>query len=340
MASIGEGYVWPNITFSSDGFRCNVISERSFETVALGYYEGAQPVTITVAGYENGVDQFVNLILELLSADGVADTNLQTLWADLSAERSDPEIARFRRFEALLGFDPDEGDEFFIEARLSDATLLGENALAEIATGTIGNMMSAKQITEGTTAFAFDMNVNDAFRPSLPVAMEWGSREAWRVGVEAANLVRHQAGLNGQPIDNCRLAELAGVSSTILTSDKSAGSLSWVMRQTEDCHRIVLRSRWETSRRFDVARLIGDNLFTGCMSIPPEPLSPATRSFSYRQKAQRAFAAELLSPWDAVRDMIGNDSSEENQEQVADYFSVSSMTIDTLLRNNERTGRE
>ena len=88
-----------------------------------------------------------------------------------------------------------------------------------------------------------------------------------------------------------------------------------------------------------MARLIGDQLFAGSMPTPTEPLSPATRSHSYRQKAQRAFAAELLSPWQTVKDILGDDFSQENQEQVAEYFGVSPMTIETLLINNERTGR-
>lgn len=339
-AAIGEGYVWPNITFSSDGFQCNVISERSLETAAPGYYAGAKAVTIPAMAYEGGVDRFVTRILQLVADAGITGTNLQTLWDDLSVERNDPELARFRRFEALLGFDPDEADEARIEEWLSGAALLGEHAWYEVATGSAGNMMSAEQITEATALLAFDMNVNDAFRPSLTMTSEWGNREAWRVGVNAANLVRQQAGLDRHPVENSRLAELAGISSAAIESDKSANSLSWVLHQPDDCARVVLRSRWETGRRFDVARLIGDRLFTGIAHTQTEPLSPATRSYSYRQKAQRAFAAELLSPWEAVKDILGNDFSQENQEQVADHFDVSPMTISTLLVNNERTGRE
>ena len=84
-----------------------------------------------------------------------------------------------------------------------------------------------------------------------------------------------------------------------------------------------------------MARLIGDRLFCENSFTHAEPLSPATRSYSYRQKAQRAFAAELLSPWDVVRVMLEDDSSPENQEQVGEHFSVSPLTISTLLVNNE-----
>jgi hypothetical protein len=340
MTAIGEGYVWPNITFSSDGFQCNVISQRSVETAAPGYYAGAKAVTIPATDYEIGVDQFVTRILQLVSDAGLVDTNLHTLWYDLNAELNDPEIARYRRFEALLGFDPDEVDDERVEDCLKDAEFLGEQAWAEVATGAAGSIISARHITDATESLAFDMNTNDAFRPSLPVKSEWGSREAWRVGIDAANLVRDQAGLSHEPISDPHLAELAGISPKVLASDISTNSVSWVFLQTDDFARIALRSRRDTGRRFDVARLIGDRLFTGIARTHTELLSPATRSYSYRQKAQRAFAAELLSPWETVREMLGNDLSLENQEQVADHFAVSPMTIGTLLVNNERTGRE
>ena len=35
MATIGEGYVWPNVTFASDGFQCEVFSSRSSEADTL-----------------------------------------------------------------------------------------------------------------------------------------------------------------------------------------------------------------------------------------------------------------------------------------------------------------
>lgn len=72
----------------------------------------------------------------------------------------------------------------------------------------------------------------------------------------------------------------------------------------------------------------------------PEPLLPATRASSYRQKMQRAFAAELLSPFAFVNDMMGGDYSEEKQNEVAEYFKVSPMTIQTQLVNHRRIDRD
>ena len=114
---------------------------------------------------------------------------------------------------------------------------------------------------------------------------------------------------------------------------KAVGSRGFSEVMVDSPH-IALRSKWETSRRFEFARLLGDRLFNENTYNDQEPLSPATRSYSYRQKAQRAFSAELLSPWPVVKEMLGSDYSDENQEHIADHFQVSYRTINTLLRNN------
>ena len=68
---------------------------------------------------------------------------------------------------------------------------------------------------------------------------------------------------------------------------------------------------------------------------------PATRAHTYRQKAQRAFAAELLAPFEAVDAMLAGDADDEERRQaVANHFAVSSMAVDTLLMNHGRLQRE
>ena len=341
MPAVGEGYFWPNITISTDGFQCDLTSERSDPSDSpFFYYIGAPPITVSANDFESAVDHFALLVLERLHNDGIYNTNLQTLWEDLNSERSDPDVARFRRIEALLGFDPDEVEEENIERWIQDGRVLGHSALEELAAATAKHMVSAQQITDTTESLGFDMNVDDAFRLSGLVPAQWGQPAAWRVGVAAANAVRQQARLDEQPIDDKKLAELAGVLTSGLNSAQNANSFSWVWRQSSNTCRAVLRSPWKTNRRFDLARLIGDRLFNESDFIAGDPLTPATRSYSYRQKAQRAFAAELLSPWEPVKSMLNNDYSSENQEQVADYFAVSQRTINTQVANYEGIGRE
>ena len=344
LTGIGEGYVWPNITIASDGFLCTVDSAPSRDPSPRPFdYIGApnaMPAVVTAADFEQAVDAFINYTLQLLANAGLSDSDLHKHWQDLNEERNDPEFTRFRRFEALLGFDPDEMDESHIANLLDDAVSLGANALDELATGAGAGIMSAQQISEVTQATAFDISAASAIHLAQPVPATWGALPAWRIGVATANALRQQVGMNGQPLDNRMLSDLAGISDAALTSDRRTDTLSWVFHPTPHQARAALRSPYPTGRRFDVARLLGDRLFSEIGFTAGEPLSPATRSYSYRQKAQRAFAAELLSPWESAQNMLGNDYSDENTEQVAGYFAVSDWTVKTQIANHTGVGRE
>ena len=340
MTDIGEGYAWPNISFSCDGFSCEVRSERSQESGTIRFsYIGSETHVVPAADFEETVDDFTKFVLQQLTDSCLSETNLQKLWNDLTTERQDPTLSRFRRIEALLGFNPDESDAARIEAWLNDADTLGENSLAELATGAGSSMVSARDIADVTSKVGFTSKASDAFRLSNLPAVHWGIGPAWRIGVAMAKAARQQAGLGENPITDSHLVELAGLSKEAVKSDLSTNGISWVFRAAEASPSIVLRPRWKTGRRFDLARLIGDRLFTEGDFTPSEPLAPATRSYSYRQKAQRSFAAELLSPWETVQAMLKGDRSEESREQIAEYFDVSERVISTLLLNNEPDAR-
>jgi Zn-dependent peptidase ImmA (M78 family) len=111
--------------------------------------------------------------------------------------------------------------------------------------------------------------------------------------------------------------------------------LSLVLTEGSEQSHVLLRSKWKTGRRFELARLLGDYV----VYTTDEPMRPATRSATYRQKVQRAFAAELLSPFQAVDDMLNSDYSMESQQDVANHFGVSELTVRTLLVNHNRISR-
>lgn len=339
MANIGEGYLWPLITFSCDEFQCRITGKRTSASDPVPYqYRGAGRMDIPAIDFERGVDEFVGVALDRLSQARLTGTNLQNMWQEVTAERNDPVVARFRRIEALLGFDPDELPEERIAGWIKDAEALGETPLRELAVGAAGQMLSAQRIYESTEAAGFTMNPEDAFQLQPFNQPRWGDTDAWRIGVSAAKALRAQAGLGDAPISNSRLAELAGMPvAAIESGDKCTRNISWVLQQEGGGARVALRSQWKTARRFDVARLMGDRLFAGVHSGSDELLAPATRSYSYRQKAQRAFAGQLLSPWETVEGMLGADYSVEHQEDIADYFDVSQWTIGTLITNNQRS---
>jgi hypothetical protein len=340
MTSIGEGYVWPNVTIFSDSVRTALISAPSDPDAKPFRYLGALPTVVTAREFEAAVDAFVPKILARVDA-AAPGSNLARTWADVLAERADPEIAKRRRLEAFLGRDPDSVDDDAVERLLADRAQFGDGALIELAAeaaqrGPNAAALSAGGIVGIIDARGFEGSPRDSVRldaehkvvPSADVP-------AWLVGVRAARALRDQEKLGLDPISNDRLARMAGVDPRAVTEKAGGAEMSFALDRSATDMRLVLRSKWDTGRRFDLARLLGDRVLNASGG-----LHPATRASTYRQKAQRAFSAELLSPFEAVDAMLQGDYSIENQEEVADHFHVSGLTVDTLLKNHGRIPRD
>lgn len=352
MSAIGGGYAWPGVEIVSDGRQCFLRSEPTPDAGAVLFrYIGAdRRVLVSAEAFEAAIDGFLNEVAGRLEGRGLRDTNLHRLLSDLGTERADPALARFRRLEARLGLDPDEIDADEIHRRLADAPELGEEALEEVAADTASRgagperMMSAADFASAAARSGFDVDWRDAAAPGgvEDVSPPGPAAPAWRVGKGMARRIRDRAGLaNGGPVSNARLAELAGTTEDAITRNRRcADGMAFALRGRGAGGRLALRSKWATGRRFELARLAGDRLFASLTGCAAENLFPATRAYSYRQKAQRAFAAELLSPFDAVDDMLRDDYSEDSQRKAARRFDVSEMTIQTALVNHRRLARD
>lgn len=341
MNSIGEGYVWPNISIFSDGVRTALISEPSSRPDAKPFrYIGAQPHIIPSTLLEGAIDAFIPRVIARLGAQGCEGSNLQKLWEDILTERRTPDLALRRKLEALLGVDPDEGDQQTLEQLLADSRSLGKDAIAEVAADRgLGNaILSAAQISDIARSVGSECDGKDMVR----LRSDWpryaqGDVPAWLVGVRCAAALRQQEGFGENAIDDATLSNLIGVSGDILSRKHDNRSpFAFILGGHDGRGTIVLRSKWRTGRRFELARLLADHLIISGSG----KLFPATRSYTFRQKAQRAFAAEFLAPFEIVTAMLDGDYSEENQQEVAEYFDVSPLTIRTLLVNHGKLERD
>jgi len=340
MTAIGEGYVWPNLTIFSDGMRTALLAERSVRPDAKPFrYLGAPASVLPSAQFEAAVDAFIPRILGRLRDQGVVETDLDRIWRDVLAERADPGLFRRRKLEALLGREPDEADPAALEGLIADAASLGEQAVEELAADYAGGgvLLSADTLGQIAASSGFAASPRSAVRLATGTRLRSAQDfPAWQIGADAARLIREQEGLGSQPVSDPTLARLAGVESKALTADASTGRISFALDRTGTDSRVVLHSRWPTGRRFHLARLLADRL----VAPPRGRLHAATRAYTYRQKMQRSFAAELLSPFQAVDDMLKGDYSAEAQQDAAEHFQVSERTILTLLVNHRRLERE
>lgn len=338
MSSIGGGYIWPDITLSSDGERLAVVAHATSERPeTLFRYINSVTAVLSASAFESGVDEFVTQVLERLNAEGLPHTNLADIWSEVLAEREDAEQTFQRKLEALMGHDPDEAPVAFMTQLQDDARAFGNTAAQELA-ASIGQSHGLKAPLSVTGIRDIARQMGHASSPQDRVCrtlvVPEGSRgqiPAWKLGVGAARLLRQQERLGVLPISNDCLAAMMGMSVQSLekTSGKS-DAFAFALNDSNLNNPVVLRARGGTGRRFELARLLGDCLMPG----DRKQLYPATGTDTYQQQLQRAFAAELLCPFDTARDMLAGDYSDENQQDVADYFQVSDLTVRTQLVNN------
>ncbi|PMS22092.1 hypothetical protein C0Z18_06130 [Trinickia dabaoshanensis] len=338
MASIGGGYIWPNIHIVSDGINVSLISKPTSERIRTPYrYLSDSVSVISATDFEGEVDLFVEAVLQRLQSVHVTHTNLHDIWRGLAEERQDPALTKQRKFEALLGEDPGEMDDAQLQGFIANAEATGQAALEEIA----ANRIPGKAVPDIPhlleLGHARGVVTNPSDRITLHGHIPHDMDAPWRAGTRAAQLLRAQENIDpGVAITNDQLARMYGATRHIFDPLDQSPDLSFDLSESDKCHRVILRRAGrETARRFALARLLGDAL----THTTNDAVRPATHSDTYRQKVQRAFAAELLSPFQAVDHMLDGDYSAENQQEVADHFQVSDRTILTLLVNQRRLDR-
>ena len=107
--NVGYGYVWPNLSFSSDWQSVHVAARpSSVSKVAPIRYLNHFDHPLPISEFEKGVDDFVNGTIARLHSVGETDTELSALWNEVLEERRDPQMSLYRALEACMGYDPDE----------------------------------------------------------------------------------------------------------------------------------------------------------------------------------------------------------------------------------------
>lgn len=340
MGAIGGGFIWPNIRVISDGEQIKLVTQPTnpSPTEPIRYLTELNSVFRAVE-FEGAVSRFIEQVQGQLRAENVEETNLDRVWVEVRNERADKDEAKRRRLEALLGFDPDHADAALLDRLVEEAKELGEGAVRELAAMSSGrgNVLTADQLNAIADEIGLETRPRDGVHLEHRAQLSTiGKVPAWKRGAEAAQAVRAQEHMDGNPISNRRLAEMAGTRAEILDRKADKPDLSFVIDNEGNASRVVLRPNWETSRRFDLARLLGDRIAAG----ESGRLLPATRAYTYRQKLQRSFAAEFLCPFVALDDWLDGDYSPERQDDVAGHFNVSPLTVRTLLVNHGRIDRD
>ena len=337
-ASVGHGFVWPNLTISSDGEQIEIrcAPTRASDASPIQYLnEGS--LFLSVDEFEREITELIQNTIRRLDDVGLTDTNLHALWRDLSIERGSPSTTRYRTWEARLGFDPEEGPEALIESVGDLARQVGIGAMSEVASALSGRdpshdltLVTELAQVQGYRA-SFDKLHLDR-EQLMPV--ESAPTNVWQRGYDLARQVRSQIGNDSDPVYNEWLSELLGLQAGSLTASESTSGLHWL----EMAHRdrrgrswwVTFRSVNSNGRRFAASRYLAESLLSDVQDL----WLPLTDTHTYRQRLQRSFAAEFLCPVQALRDFLNRDYTDSRVDEAADYFQVSPLIVSHQIDNH------
>lgn len=346
VASAGGGFIWPNVIFASDGESLTVASIPRLRPEAYEPIRYIIPLRgrITAGEFETKVDAFMEAMVSHHHKMKVEDTTLPVLWSELKEERADPAAARWRKLEAMCGFDPDDAPAALIEALAEDKFRLGPRALEELAAHgrheaaeTLSSVQNLANATGKPRAGGFRCTPHSLkSRPSYTAGMR-----PWERAAKLAQAAREEWNLNGEPVSNMKLADILQTSKDAFKDRavKAATPMPLAICHSDrEIADIYVGSSWKTSRRFAACRILGHWLDDAAKT---ERVIPATEVKTADQQFQRAFAQEFLCPFEALMERLQTTSPTEYAiEDAAEYFGVSPWAVRTTLVNKGEMDRE
>ena len=134
IGGAGGGYIWPDLSFSSNWESVLVSSCRTEQSEAQPIrYLNDFSVNIPIRDFERCIDRFMSGTIARLSDTVSAETELSVLWHDVINERRDHELSRWRKLEACMGYDPDGAPQELVHSLRQAVMSYGEGAVQEMA---------------------------------------------------------------------------------------------------------------------------------------------------------------------------------------------------------------
>jgi Zn-dependent peptidase ImmA (M78 family) len=346
VASAGGGFAWPNVIFASDGESLAVASIPRLKAEAFEPLRYLNPVRgrITAAEFETKVDAFMEAMISRHRAMGINDTTLPLLWSEVREERADPVAARWRKLEALCGYDPDEAPAALIETLAEDTSRLGDHAMEEVAAHGRHQTAELLQSIEELASVKGHPRAG-GFRCKPQVLKKKPSQKPglrpWERAALLAQAARKEWNLGNEPISNMSLADLLQTGTPAFKDHavRAATPMPLAVRHADgEKADVYVGSSWMTTRRFAASRLLGHWLDRAGET---DRLIPAAEGRTADQQFQRAFAQEFLCPFNALMERLQTQYPTGDEiEDAADYFGVSQQVVRTTLVNKGELDRD
>ncbi len=341
----GDGFAWPDLLIVPDDKETRLVwgDER--------IHSSRWPIRFLTRGDCRGRIEQVQQELEILVTEtltrlaeqGITGTVLEKEWAAI--QQTDPDEAEYCRAAARLGLDPYSDAEPYEQDILQAAQTLNGQVLTDflnaVSPDHIGRALawisSARPVIEGREAVSrssdligipsSDGEIIQELRAAARRDTASSSTLPWVVGYEQARVIRGRIAADSKGrLDVNRYI-------TAITRKAPDVSLQALGAGASPARPLVVmgQSRPATSTRFTLSRALWHYVWDDA------PLFMVTTAHTYRQRVERAFAAELLAPADGIAQFLESPpeaASQEELEQIAQRYGVSSMVIEHQLRNH------
>ena len=332
-----DGFALPDLWFYPLGDEIEVSAHESYLRFARLEFLTAAAASMPTDVVRDALAGFMDDVLRKMSAKGVSATAAHKAWERVRS--TEPDAEQYCRLIGTLGLSPyEEHDDIdriigtLLEAR-TPASIVGDlfqvsdnSNLTLLATAAQQLWIKLPKVRE--------VNVEPLVDIELP---EPRGAAPWQWGKEAARKVRTNFGIASQdPKGGHAFFDRIGVDPspsdiTDLAFDPTAERLSGGVKRNDATMQIALNEPEPPRRRFAAARaaFLGWSSGTSCSHL-------ITTARTREQQASRAFAAELLAPFDYIRRRAGGSAvSMYRVEDIARELGVTPAVVKWQAQNNK-----
>ena len=296
---------------------------------------------LTRAEAESALTDFLQNVVDRLTAAEVQDSGLQLRWKRVLASRQDAEESAFCEAAGALGLDPYHITDTDAELIVNVGALFTGDPLAELLSGF--STADSRACGHGVLAWLHKAEARpeslsqlpglDDLRDAMADVRQSGQDEwPWAAGYRCARAVRRHLNIGlGERLDVPALAErLEGTRFADAPPVSGVRAIVETRAEATHVHLPTIRSRYgEMSKLFAFCRALGDAVANPAV----ERSAVNDLHNAVRQATGRAFAAELLTPIDEVLSMQDDG---KNLREIAEDFGVAQAVVERQLQNQQR----
>jgi hypothetical protein len=334
LRSAGDGFAWPDFAIIPGGPQ-TTLSWRPYFSPAARWtirYIGRGDVAVDSDQLRLVLTHFIEAVISRLDECGIGKTELHREWREIC--ETPPDVAEFCQAAARLGLDPYVDAQDYEKEIMMASTMVPSDMfndfIESVSPSNIGVasqwLISAAAEVDKLLASSLTQMPDTSFAAQFNRESGSTTGRPWELGWDRARLTRREIKLDPsrkfEPQQYMTIREHGSQEPRIQAIGKGAGRTTAVILGDDRTS--------ERARNFLLARsylhaAIGD----GTRFL-------ITSAYTYKQKIERAFAAELLAPAAGISYLLGDDPwsvSPEEIDRIADHYNVTSQLIKHQIEN-------